>query len=283
MTDPQAAPVMIMVAPTGARALKADNAAIPITPKEIADEVVRCARAGASIAHIHARRPDGQPTQSIEVFREIVSRIRDKSDIVIQISLGTRGFTVEQAIEPVVLRPEMVSLPLDSFQRDDPEAHEGVRLMALHVRSHGVRPELSVYDAQMMEGALGLVASGAIDMPAFFGLVVRDPQSMREGVARLTDLLDRLPQGANWWMLSGGRYVLEMRALAISLGGHVRIGFEDTLKDFDGERPAPSNAYLVERIAGLCAALGRPVATPKDVRAVLEQRASQPPTPTQVS
>jgi uncharacterized protein (DUF849 family) len=81
------APVMIMVAPNGARALKKDNPATPITPREIAEDVIRCA--GASIAHIHARAPDGEPTQSIEVFREIVERIREKSDIVLQISLGT--------------------------------------------------------------------------------------------------------------------------------------------------------------------------------------------------
>jgi 3-keto-5-aminohexanoate cleavage enzyme len=79
------APVMIMVAPNGARALKKDNPATPISPKEIAEEVIRCAKAGASIAHLHARQEDGQPTQSIEVFREIADRIREHSDIVLQI------------------------------------------------------------------------------------------------------------------------------------------------------------------------------------------------------
>jgi 3-keto-5-aminohexanoate cleavage enzyme len=115
MTSPQ--PVMIMVAPNGARGMKRDNAALPISPKEIADDVVRCAAAGSSIAHLHARNPDGSPTQSIEVFREIADRIRERCDIVLQISLGTIGFTVEQAIEPVALKPEMVSLPLDARWR----------------------------------------------------------------------------------------------------------------------------------------------------------------------
>src|SRR5262249_6588434 len=194
MTSPP--PVMIMVAPNGARGLKRDNAALPISPKEIADDVVRCAAAGASIAHLHARNPDGSPTQSIEVFREIVDRIREHCDIVLQISLGTIGFTVEQAIEPVALQPEMVSLPLHAFRGGDAAAQEGVRKMALHIRGHGVRPELSVYDDNMLNGALGLIRDGAIDEPACFGLIIRDPPSMKEGASRMIALADALPSGA---------------------------------------------------------------------------------------
>jgi uncharacterized protein (DUF849 family) len=57
--------------------------------------------------------------------------------------------------------------------------------------------------------------------------------------------------------------------LAIELGGHVRVGFEDSVRDFGETRLAPGNAYLVERIATLCAALGRPVATAKEARAAV--------------
>ena len=91
-------PVMIMVAPNGARGLKKDNPALPISPQEIADEVVRCAAAGASIAHLHARNPDGSPTQSIDTFREIADRIRDRCDIVLQISLAGKEQTDRQWI-----------------------------------------------------------------------------------------------------------------------------------------------------------------------------------------
>ena len=267
MSAPQ--PVMIMVAPNGARGTKRDNSALPITPQEIADEVVRCAAAGASIAHLHARNPDGSPTQSIEVFREIADRIRDRCDIVLQISLGTIGFTVEQALEPVALKPEMVSLPLDAFRGSDAEAHAGVRKMALHIRQQGVRPELSVYDEPMLSGALNLIRDGEIDAPACFGLILRDPPSMKEGTSRMIELADALPPGALWWVARGGRYGLGLRALAVELGGNVRVGFEDSVLDFDQARPAPSNAYLVERMANLCAALGRPVASSAEARAAV--------------
>jgi 3-keto-5-aminohexanoate cleavage enzyme len=267
--SPSTAPVMIMVAPNGARAQKKDNPAIPITPREIAEDVIRCAGAGASIAHIHARQPDGEPTQSIEVFREIVDRIREKSNIVLQISLGTRGFTVEQAVEPVELKPEMVSLPLEAYQVDDAAARDGVRRMAVHVRVHGVRPELSVADDRMLQGALGLIREGAIETPACFGLIMRDPQSMQEGAAQLMALADALPAGSQWWVARGGRFGLALRSFAIGLGGHVRAGFEDSVLDFDMRGPAPSNAHLVERIARLCDVLGRPVADAAEARAAV--------------
>src|SRR5262245_58533065 len=269
-------PVMIMVAPNGARGMKRDNAALPISPKEIADDVVRCAAAGASIAHLHARNPDGSPTQSIEVFREIVDRIRERCNIVLQISLGTIGFTVEQAIEPVALKPEMVSLPLDAFRAGDAAAQEGVRKMALHIRGHGVRPELSVYDDNMLNGALGLIRDGAIDEPACFGLIIRDPPSMKEGASRMIALADALPSGALWWAARGGNYGFGLGALAVELGGHIRVGFEDSVLDFDQSHPAPSNAYLVERIANLCAALGRQVATSAQARAAVAVAAAKP-------
>ncbi len=262
-------PVMIMVAPNGARSTKRDNPALPISPREIADEVVRCAEAGASIAHLHARNPDGSPTQSIEVYRKIADRIRERSDIVLQISLGTIGFTVDQALEPVALKPEMVSLPLDAFRSNDADAQEGVRKMALHIRGQGVRPELSVYDENMLNGALGLIRAGAIESPACFGLIIRDPESMKAGMTRMIALTDALPQGALWWVARGGRYGLGLRASAVELGGHVRVGFEDSVLDFDQSRPAPSNAYLVKRMATLCAALGRQVANPTQARAAV--------------
>jgi 3-keto-5-aminohexanoate cleavage enzyme len=273
MSTPQSetvnAPVMIMVAPNGAYAGRADNPATPISPQEISDEVIRCAQAGASIAHLHARDTEGRPTQSLAVFREIVERIREKSDIVIQISLGTPGFTVDQALEPVVLKPEMVSLPLVAFMNGDARAQGLVRQMAERIRDAGVRPELSVYSDAMLQGALGLIEAGAVLSPAAFGLIMKDPASMRAGAGHLMGLAEALPAHAQWFFAKGGKYGLGLRSLAIELGGHVRVGFEDSVRDFGETRLAPGNAYLVERIATLCAALGRPVATAKEARAAV--------------
>lgn len=261
-------PVMIMVAPTGSGISKADPPDAPLSPKEIADEVVRCAHAGASIAHLHARDSAGKPSQSTDIYREIFSRIRERCDIVVQLSLGmaTPGFSFEDALKPIGLGAEMSSLPLGAFLKDDPEIQQKVRVMAECVRDSGVRPELSVYNEKMLAGALSLIDCGAVLSPACFGLIIKTPASFKEGKQQVEDLVAKLPAESNWWLAKGGEFAYELRALAIEMGGNVRVGFEDSVNDFDGKLRAPSNAYLVERMVKLCAKLGRRVATPGETR-----------------
>ena len=262
-------PVMISVAPLGARSLKKDNPNIPLTPKEIADDVIRCAQAGASIAHIHARDETGEPTQSLAVFREICDRVREKSDIVLQLSLGTKGFTVDQQLEPIVLNPAMASLPLGAFEGDDEHAKSEIFRMARAIRDQGVVPEMSVLNQPMMDGALALVADGAVPAPACFGLFFKDkPESMSAAAEKLLGLVAKLPADALWFVAKGYRYTLGIQAMAIEMGGHVRVGLEDSLLDFDQSRLAPGNAYLVERSVALIRALGREPATPAQARRI---------------
>jgi len=92
---------------------------------------------------------------------------------------------------------------------------------------------------------------------------------MHAGATHLMGLAAALPATSRWFFAKGGKYGLGLRSLAIELGGHVRVGYEDSVRDFDESRLAPSNAYLVERIANLCAALGRPVASAAQARAAV--------------
>lgn len=267
--QPSPKPVIITVAPNGARLRTTDHPQVPISPEEIAVTVVECMQAGASIAHLHARAPDQSPTHDIEVFREIVARVRDHSDIVLQLSLGTRGFTADQAVAPLALLPEMVSLPLRLDGSDTGRAKTLIHAMAGKVMASGSIPEMSVYDEAMLDTALELIDAREVRPPFCFGLVLGEPDSFEAGARKLMDLAARLPSDAHWWCAKGGRYQLELRALSIALGGHVRVGLEDSILDFDGSRHAPSNAHLVRRIAELCKVLGRPVATAKQTRTML--------------
>src|SRR5260221_14384110 len=108
----------------------------------------------------------------------------------------------------------------------------------------------------MLNGALGLIREGAIDSPACFGLILRDPPSMKEGTTRMIELADALPAGALWWAARGGRYGLGLRAVAVELGGNVRVGFGGSGLDFDQARLAPLDAYFFEPLANLRAAVG---------------------------
>lgn len=265
-------PLMIMVAPNGARLLKSTNPATPISPAEIAADVLACARAGASIAHLHARAPDGQPSDDVAIFRDIVERIRAHSDIVLQLSLGTIGFTVDQALVPLALAPEMVSFPMRSFNEADGAIPADIREMAQRIRAAGVTPELDVASAATVEGANRLIAEGLVASPICFGINVKEPATMREGTHTLLDLTAQVPDQAQWWITKGGKHGLGLRGLAIEMGGHVRSGFEDSYRAFGSDDLAPSNASQIERVAKLSLALGRPVATPADVRRFLASR-----------
>lgn len=264
-------PLMIMVAPNGARTLKKDNPSVPITPAEIATDVVRCAEAGASIAHIHARHPDGQPTQDNRVFAEIVERIREKSDIVLQLSLGTLGFDVEEILQPLELDPEMVSFPMRDFaQSRGLVVPDAVAHMADAIAATRAVPELDIADESMLAGVNRLLDSALCAAAVTVGINIKEPVSMHQGAQRLLDMTGQVPAGRSWWITKGGDYQLGLRALAIELGGHVRVGMEDSIYDLSGGGIATSNAQVVERVSRLCHSLGRPCASPADVRAFLQ-------------
>jgi 3-keto-5-aminohexanoate cleavage enzyme len=262
-------PMIIMVAPNGARLLKDKNPATPISPAEIAADVVDCAGAGAAMAHIHAREPDGQPSDSVEIYREIVARIREKSDIVLQLSLGTIGWGVDQALAPLALAPQAVSFPMRAFNEAEGDIPDDIREMAVRIKAAGVTPELDIASPATIAGANRLIELGLVARPVCFGVNVKEPETMREGAQLLLDFTRAIHADSQWWIAKGGRHGLGLRALAIELGGHVRCGFEDSYLDYHSGELAASNASQVEKVARLGASLGRPLATPADVRRLL--------------
>ncbi len=261
---------MITVAPTGARVNATQYPNTPINPKSIAAEVIECAKRGACIAHLHARDEQGRATQSIDIFRDIVDRIRDKSDIIIQLSLGTKGLSVEQAVEPITLDVEMGSLPLGAFEINDTELQDKIVGMAALMGQHAIKPEMAIYGNAMMEGALRIISHGAVQAPHCFGLIVGDPPSLRVGVEKLLALSALVPVNSHWWVAKGGVHQLALKTLAMELGGHVRVGFEDSPLDFRGTGPAQSNASLVDQMAQLALRMGKTIATPEQARQALK-------------
>lgn len=261
---------MICVAPNGAWASKRDNAATPISPAEIAAAVADAAKAGASIAHVHARTPEGHPTQDVAVYREIVDRIRERCDIVIQLSIGTRGFAIDEALEPVQLKPEMASFPLRVLRSaEDPDPLQDIVYMARKMTAAGVRPELDASTPEMIRAAVAVRDRHALVDPLCFGLILKEAGSARQVVKTVVDWSQSLPDSALWWVAKGEAFQREARAAAVALGGHVRVGFEDSILRFDGSGPAPSNAYLVEEIAKLVRAAGSEPATPAEARSII--------------
>ena len=107
--------LIITAALTGAEVTREQQPALPITPEEIGIAAAECAAAGASIVHVHARNPDGSPTQSKAVYRQIIAEIKKRCDVIVQVSTGGAvGMTAQERLDPVLLNPEMATLSMGS-------------------------------------------------------------------------------------------------------------------------------------------------------------------------
>lgn len=264
--------LIITAALTGAEVTREQQPALPLTPQEIADAAVECYEAGASIVHIHARDEKGEPTQDREVYGEIKSLIEGKCPVIFQPSTGGAVWhSPEERLQPVDLSPEMATLSCgtcnfgpDVFMNSE----EYIEKFAKKMQEMGVKPEIEVFERGMIENAKKLVKKGLLSEPIHFDLVLGVPGACPGTPEDLMFMVSQLPAGSTWTVAGIGRSELPLATMAILLGGHVRVGFEDNVYYSKG-RLAKSNAELVERIVRLAKELGREVARPDEARAIL--------------
>lgn len=270
-------PVIITAALVGAEVTLEQLPHLPVTSAQIAEAAAGAAAAGAAIVHLHVRDADGRPTQDAHRFEGAVLAIRERVDVIVQVSTGgAMGMTAEERLQPVTrlegaARPEMASLTTGSCNFGDevflnpmPDVEAFARAMA----ERGVKPEIEIFDAGMVEGALRLVRAGFLSEPLHFNLVMGVPGAIPATPRHLVNLVDSLPPGSTWTVSGIGRGQLPMAALGLAMGGHVRTGFEDNIYYRRGEL-AESNAQLVARVARLAVELQRPVATVAQARELL--------------
>ncbi len=264
--------LIITAALTGAEVTRADNPNLPITPAEIAEAAYECYEAGASIVHLHVRHADGTPTQDGAVYKETIERIKEKCDIIIQVSTGGAvGMSAEERLQPVYLKPEMATLTTGSvnFGNDvflNPPAY--LKQFARVMQEHGVKPEIEVFDVGMINNALHLVKQGLLKEPLHFDFVMGVPGGIPATIKNLLHLVESIPQGSTWSVAGVGRAELTLATAAVLLGGHVRVGFEDNIYFARGVL-AESNAQLVERVVKIARLHYRDIATPQEARSIL--------------
>lgn len=258
---------------TGAEVTRELQPNLPITPEEIADAAYEAWKEGASIAHIHARKPDGTPTQDKEIYREIKEKIAERCDIIFQPSTGGAVWhSKEERIQPVYLKPEMASLSTgtcnfgsDVFMNSEEYMENFAKIMM----ENGVKPEIEIFERGMIDNALKLVKKGLLKMPIHFDFVMGVPGAIQGEARDLMYLVSSIPQGCTWTVAGIGRYELPLAVMAIAMGGHVRVGFEDNIYYSKGVI-AESNAQLVARVARISKECGREVATPNEARKILD-------------
>lgn len=264
--------LIITAALTGAEVTRAQQPALPITPDEIAIAAEECVKAGAAMVHLHARNADGSATQDKETYRQIIAAIRRRCDVIIQVSTGGAvGMTPTERLAPVTLAPEMATLSMGSVNFGDDvfmNHPADIEAFARAMQELGVKPELEIFDSGMLTTASRWLKKGWLKEPLHVDFVLGLAGGMAGTPQALLYLTQQLPAGSSWSVAGIGAAQLPLGTLAILLGGHVRVGFEDNIYYRKGEL-ASSNAQLVARMARISLELGRAVATPNEARAIL--------------
>lgn len=265
-------PVIIAVAPNGAYKQKSDHAEIPITTEEIAATAGRCLDAGASMIHLHVRAPDGRHVLDADAYRDVTRAIRAAvgDALVVQITSEAAGrYTPdEQAAVVYAVRPEAVSIAPRELIPDAAHESSGARLFAW-LRRERVMAQVILYSVDDVRRWRDLLARGVIeDGPDFVLFVLgRYTKGQVSDPADLIPFLSEHPIARPWSVCAfGPREAAAMQA-AIALGGHARVGMENNLYLPDGSL-APDNAALVSIAAQGARAIGRPIASAAEIRAM---------------
>ncbi|KQQ46092.1 3-keto-5-aminohexanoate cleavage protein [Rhizobium sp. Leaf311] len=268
---------IITVATTGAWPTKEHNPAIPLTPREIADDVFECWQAGAAIAHLHMRDDEGKGTMDIGKFRETVGLIRERCDIVLNLTTsGDLNATDETRMMHLVeLKPEMASYDCGSMNW----AHSTLFINHPHfleklgrvMIENGVKPEIEIFDAGMYYNSEYYLKQGVLKAPAYYQFVLGAPGGTTATVENLVYLRGLLPKDAHWSAIDIGRGHMPILMTAVAMGGNIRVGMEDNVL-YAKNRLAASNAEFVYRAGRIVSEANRQVATPADARATLDLR-----------
>ena len=285
-------PTILTCAVTGNLTMREQNPALPVTPAEIAQSAVEAARAGAAIVHLLARDPaTGRGTTRAELFDEIVARIRDAGcDVILNLSTGEGGRFIPSDDDPKVaapgstlmrpelrvahverLRPEVCTLDFNTMYSGTAvviNTPRNLEIMARRVLAAGVVPELEIFDTGDLQLAQSFIERGILHGPLMWQIVLGVRYGAMADSHTMIYFVQRLPRDAQWTAFGIGRQAFPMLAQSFLLGGHVRIGMEDTVYIGKGEL-APSNAKLVEKAVGIVESLGGRVATLAEAREML--------------
>jgi uncharacterized protein (DUF849 family) len=284
--------VIITCAVTGAGDSTARSAHVPVTPAQIAASCLEAARAGAAIAHIHVRDPEtGQGCRTLAYYDEVVERIRASDvDIILNLTCGMGGKLCLDAQNPGVmidgtdmatpyermehvdrLRPEICTLDCGSMNFGDGvvvNRTADLEIMARHAMEWGVKPELEVFDMGQVGIALKLIARGAVPGDPLFQFCLGIDGGAPARAESMIAMRAMLPANAHWAAFGISQHEMPMAALAVILGGHVRVGLEDNLYLERGV--LATNEQLVEKAARIVRDLGARVLSPAQAREKLK-------------
>ena len=254
--------------------------AIPYSPEEYALEAKRAYDAGATIVHIHARRPDGSPSYEIEDYKKIYDAVVDACPVIINFSTGAIGISKEKKIAPVKeIRPAIAALNMGSMNYSKYHTEkkrfvfdlvfqnpfsEIVYLLNV-MKEYQVCPELECFDTGHIGNCYPLIHMGLLEPPFQFSLIMGVLGGIPPTVSNLTSQVKMLPPKSEWQVIGISHDQWRMVGAAIAIGGNVRVGLEDNFYVAPGKM-AKSNGELVEKAVKMVRDQGREVADIEETR-----------------
>lgn len=284
--------VMLTIAPTGGMADKSASPHLPTQPQEIADDIVRCWEAGASIAAIHARRPDGGATCDPEIYGEINELVRERCDIIInnstgggvsgdmiatlpdgrqEISFAERIKGTQAGAEMCTFDPHMQNMHREDLELLMDTGWSRCQELGQAMKDNGIKPEWEIMSLSDLYPVNELIKMGFDEPPHYFNIVLGTHRLMTGATAytptNLQRFVDDLPEGAIFGVSAVGPAQLPASVHCLLLGGHARVGLEDNLYYRRGE--LATNLQLVQRMTRILDELEMEPATPAEARELL--------------
>jgi uncharacterized protein (DUF849 family) len=284
--------VFITCAVTGSGDSTGRSDKVPVTPRQIADECIAAANAGAAIAHIHVRDPKtGKGSRDIALYTEVVEHIKASGvDMVLNLTAGMGGDltlgSVEQPMPPSAngtdmagaterlehvakLRPEICTLDCGTMNFGEGDyvmtnTPAMLKAMAAQIQALGVRPEVEIFDTGHLLLAKWLYDQGLLDDPVMVQLCMGIPWGAPDDIGTLLALTNNLPSDWTFSAFSIGRNQMPYAAMAMLAGGNIRVGLEDNIWLEKGV--LASNGALVERAVKIAEGIGARILGPQEVR-----------------
>ena len=271
-------PLIVNAALTGMIPRRATVPHVPVTPDQIVADAAACYEAGATIVHLHARAADETPTWRRAAYEAFVPAIRERCPgVVVCVTTSGRMFAaLEQRADVLDLadgaRPDMASLTLGSLNFRDGASTtslEMVHALAERMAERGIKPELEVFDLGMAAYARTLLDEGIAAEPLYANVLLGNLNSAPATARALALLVDELPERSVWAAAGIGDFQLPANGRGVFMGGHVRVGLEDTRWLDRAAGVHATNEQLVRRVVELARVAGRRVASPEETRVML--------------
>ena len=283
--------IIIQVCLCGAGTKKAQAPTVPYTAEELAEQIVECAKAGASVAHIHVREDKevngelqiGYKSMSLKAFTEAVEMTRKACkeagvDIVINLTTSGGEYEDHKRLQHLgALKPEMCSFDPNTINWANSYIFENsprfLNKLSQEVVKHDIKPEFEVFDTGHIDSVMYYVNKHGIPQPPHIQFIMGVGGSMPGTTENLAFLVNKLPEGATWSVSGIGKAHMPMMLAGLALGcDGLRVGLEDNIlygKDENGNKIIATNKMLVERAVEMAKLAGREIATAQEAREIM--------------